>query len=150
MGAGAIAMGSRFIASNECEFHEKYKEVIINSDVSDTKFVTGVFGPARVWKNIYAEDKVAVSNKGEKKAEETSMALINDSLEKLEKSYEGNVNDGTVLLGQSSGLIDNIEYVSDIINKIVNDAEICLKNAFEMLKAENARADALEIKNMII
>jgi len=150
MGAGAIAMGSRFIASKECEFHEKYKEVIVNSDVSDTKFVTGVFGPARVWKNIYAEDKVAVSNKEEKRAEETAISLINDSLMKLEKSYEGNVNDGTVLLGQSSGLIDNIEYVSDIINKVVNDAEICLKNAFEMLKAENTRANALKINNMII
>ena len=134
MGAGAIAMGSRFIASKECEFHNNYKQVVKNSGVSDTKLITGVFGPARVWKNIHAEGESVVNSRVEKKSGETSISDVNNSLKLLEEMYKGNIDKGTVLLGQSSGLIDKIECVSDIIDEIVIDAENCLKNAYEMLK----------------
>jgi NAD(P)H-dependent flavin oxidoreductase YrpB (nitropropane dioxygenase family) len=134
MGADAIAMGSRFIASKECEFHDNYKQVVKNSGVSDTKLITGVFGPARVWKNIHADGESVVNSRDEKKAGETSISDVNDSLKLLEEMYKGNIEKGTVLLGQSSGLINKIECVSDIIDEIVIDAENCLKNAYEMLK----------------
>ncbi|MFW9989576.1 MAG: NAD(P)H-dependent flavin oxidoreductase [Candidatus Odinarchaeota archaeon] len=134
MGAGAISMGTRLIASNECEFHNNYKNVVKNSTISDTKLVTGVFGPARVWRNKYADNHTTVVNKAEKRAEETSMDVVVQGVKKLEKAYRGNVDDGIVLLGQSCGLVNNIERVSNIINTIVDDAEECLKNAYNMIK----------------
>ena len=133
MGAGAIAMGTRLIASKECEFHENYKNEVKNSTISDTKLVTGVFGPARVLKNNYANNHTTVSNKAEKRAEETSISLIRAGVKKLEKAYKGNVDDGIVLLGQSCGLVDEIDSVSSIINSIVCSAEECLKNAYNMV-----------------
>jgi NAD(P)H-dependent flavin oxidoreductase YrpB (nitropropane dioxygenase family) len=136
MGAGAIAMGTRFIASNECEFHENYKNLVKNSSIYDTTLVTGVFGPARVWKNEYADEHGVVSNKDEKRAEEIAISVVVDSVEKLEKAYRGNVNDGIVLLGQSCGLIDDIDSVSNIINTIVDQAEDCLKNAYNKIAFE--------------
>jgi NAD(P)H-dependent flavin oxidoreductase YrpB (nitropropane dioxygenase family) len=136
MGAGAISMGTRLIASNECEFHNNYKNLVKNSNISDTKLVTGVFGPARVWKNKYADNRTTVSNKAEKRAEETSMAVIKGGVDKLEKTYKGNVNDGMVLLGQSCGLVNNIDSVANIIKSIVYEAEICLKSAYHMIDLE--------------
>ena len=133
MGAGAICMGTRLIASNECEFHENYKTIVKNSTISDTKLVTGVFGPARVWKNKYADNNTVVSNKTEKRAEETSMEVIREGVVKLEKAYKGNVNDGIVLLGQSCGLVNNIDSVANIINSIVHDAEKCLTSAYNQI-----------------
>lgn len=133
MGAGAIAMGTRLIASMECEFHENYKNEVKNSSISDTKVVTGVFGPARVLKNNYAKNATTVLNKAEKRAEETSMSVIRDGVIKLEKAYKGDVNDGIILLGQSCGLVEEIESVSDIINSIVYSAEKCLKSAYCMV-----------------
>jgi enoyl-[acyl-carrier protein] reductase II len=131
MGAGAIAMGSRFIATKECEFHDNYKNIVAESTVKDTKLITGVFGPARVWKNKYANAQNVVSNRAEKKAGETSMSVVSDGLAHLEKAYEGNIDDGSILLGQSSGLIYSIRNVSEIINTIVKDAEICLEKAYD-------------------
>ncbi len=133
MGAGAISMGTRLIASKECEFHENYKNVVKNSTISDIKLVTGVFGPARVLKNSYAENNTTVSNKAEKRAEETSISVIREGVIKLEKAYKGNVNDGIILLGQSCGLVDEIKSVSNIINSIVCGAEECLKSAYNMV-----------------
>ena len=131
MGAGAIAMGSRFIASKESEFHAKYKEIVPPARAQDTVMVTGFLGPIRLWKNNYSLHHGLVASKEEKMAEEQSM-----SLEKLleegkyyEMIYDGNIADGAVLLGQSIGVINSIESVSDIIESIVSGAEKCIKKA---------------------
>ena len=134
MGAGAIAMGSRFISSKECEFHENYKKIVVNSDASDTELKTGIFGPARVWKNKMAENHDLVASKEEKQAGEISMAKVEKELAELERTYEGNIEEGIAYLGQSVGLIDSVESVSDIINTIVFDAEECLKAAYNTIK----------------
>ncbi|UCD01212.1 MAG: nitronate monooxygenase [Promethearchaeota archaeon] len=134
MGAGAIAMGSRFISSKECEFHENYKKIVVNSDASDTELKTGIFGPARVWKNKMAEKHDLVASKEEKQAGEISMAKVEKELAELERTYEGNIEEGIAYLGQSVGLINSIESVSEIINTIVVDAEQCLKAAYNTIK----------------
>ena len=64
------------------------------------------------------------------------MEVIREGVVKLEKAYKGNVDDGIVLLGQSCGLVNNIERVANIINSIVDDAEDCLKSAYNMIKLE--------------
>ena len=52
----------------------------------------------------------------------------------LEMTYQGNVQDGTVYLGQSIGLIDRVETVKEIIDTIVYDAEKNIRNAFNTIK----------------
>ena len=134
MGAGAIAMGSRFIASEESEFHENYKKIIPPAKAQDTILVTGVFGPIRLWKNKYSLSHGLVSDKSEKLAEETSAGAIVEEVKHMQMTYEGNVDEGEVLIGQSIGIIDKIEKVNVIINSIVKDAENCLKDAINLVK----------------
>ena len=129
MGAGAIAMGSRFIASKECEFHDNYKQLVVNASTSDTELKTGVFGPARVWKNKLAETHGLVESKEEKQAGETSTNKVQRELSELEMTYKGNVQEGIVYVGQSIGLIDRVETVKEIIDTIIHDAEKNLRNA---------------------
>ncbi|MHA2226968.1 MAG: NAD(P)H-dependent flavin oxidoreductase [Candidatus Hodarchaeales archaeon] len=135
LGAGAIAMGSRFIASKECEFHDEYKNILPPAKAQDTTLVTGFLGPVRLWKNRYSLQQTLIASKEEKLTKESLMN--NDQLIKVAKAYdltyEGNIDDGAVLVGQSIGLIDNIESVSDIIEKIVSDAKITLKKAGKLI-----------------
>jgi NAD(P)H-dependent flavin oxidoreductase YrpB (nitropropane dioxygenase family) len=131
VGADGIAMGSRFIATKESEFHEKYKNIIPDAKASDTIYVTGVLGPIRLWKNQYSLHHGVVSSKEEKLAEET-MLTPEKALEDqkhYEMTYEGNIEDGAVLLGQSIGVIDSIESCKDIIENIVKDAETQLSES---------------------
>jgi enoyl-[acyl-carrier protein] reductase II len=134
MGVGAIAMGTRFISTKECEFHDNYKKIVVESTASDTELKTGIFGPARVWKNKLANNHNLVESKEEKQAAETSMSNVERELAELERTYEGNIEEGVAFLGQSAELIDSIECVSDIINIIVIDAERCLTTAFNNIK----------------
>ena len=135
MGAGAIAMGSRFIASKESEFHETYKNIVPPAKAQDTVLVTGFLGPIRLWKNKYSVHHGLVASKEEKMAEEQEMSLedlIEDG-KHYEMTYHGNIDDGAVLLGQSIGVIPSIERVPDIIDSIIDVAEKRLKSAASLV-----------------
>ena len=122
-------MGSRFIASKESEFHEKYKNIVPSAEANDTLWVTGVLGPIRLWKNKYSLDHDVVKSKEEKMALEAQITpkMVMEDQKHYEMTYEGNIDDGAVLLGQSIGLISSIDIVQDIVNNIVSDAEKRLK-----------------------
>jgi len=137
LGADAIAMGSRFIASTESEFHENYKALIPKAQDTDTELYTGMFGPIRLYKNDYAKAHPLVENRESKIAQEQQ--LDPKALEEEEKHYEltyhGDVANGAVLLGQSIGVIkDGIKKVDDIIETIMKDAESAIKRIFSMVK----------------
>ncbi|TFG01636.1 MAG: nitronate monooxygenase [Promethearchaeota archaeon] len=136
MGAGAIAMGSRFIASKESEFHEKYKNIVPQGKAEDTVWVTGVLGPIRLWKNKYSLHHGIVTSKEEKLEEETQLTpeKVLEDQKHYEMTYEGNIDDGAVLLGQSIGMINSIDNVSDIINRIITDAEKQIKKTANYIK----------------
>lgn len=131
MGAGAIAMGSRFIASKESEFHNEYKNIVPTAKASDTVWVTGVLGPIRLWKNNYSINHGVVSSKEEKLALESQLTseMFLEDQKHYEMVYDGNVSEGAVLLGQSIGIIESIDSVQDIIDEIVLKAEKKLRKA---------------------
>ncbi len=136
MGAGAIAMGSRFIASEDSEFSKEYKNVVPSAKAQDTILVTGALGPIRLWKNEYSLHHGLVADKEAKMAEEKQMSpedIINEG-KAYEAAYTGDVNSGAVLLGQSIGVIPSVEKVGKIVDDIVTDAEKRLRNAYGFLK----------------
>ncbi len=135
LGAGGIAMGSRFIASKESEFHENYKNIIPAARANDTIWVTGVLGPIRLWRNKYSLHHGVVTNKEEKMALEAQLTpekALEDQ-KHYEMTYNGNIDDGAVLLGQSIGIINSIESIKDIMDNMVKNAEKSLINASRMV-----------------
>ncbi|MHA2400558.1 MAG: NAD(P)H-dependent flavin oxidoreductase [Promethearchaeota archaeon] len=142
IGAGGVAMGSRFIASKDSEFHENYKNVVPPAKAQDTIIRTGSLGTIRYWRNKYALSKGLVKTKEEKMAEEQALKdhrseiSQEDLAEELRRdakaafaAYQGDMENGGVLLGQSIGIVNKVESVSDIIERVVANAEKALKRA---------------------
>ncbi len=133
LGAGAIAMGSRFIASKESEFNENYKNIIPKAKDTDTDLYTGTFGPIRLWNNEYAKSHPVVENKDAKLAQEQQidqkdmLAALLEEARHYELVYHGDIEHGAVLLGQSIGIIGEIKGVKDIIDNVVKGAEAAIK-----------------------
>lgn len=130
-GADAIAMGTRFIASRQSEFHPNYKDLIPSAEDRDTILTTGGFGPIRLLKNKYALKHGNILSKEEKIAQEMSFSM-EEYLEDL-KHYElvytvGDVEDGAIPAGQSVGLISNLMDVDDIVQGFTKKAEEILRN----------------------
>ena len=136
LGAGGIAMGSRFIASKQSEFNEKYKALIPPGKPQDTGLFTGSFGPIRLYKNEYALSHPAPSSKEEMIAYEQSITAEQRAkdLGSYDRVYKGDIETGAVLLGQSIGIIDSIDDVNDIIERTVKQAENVIKRNNSMLK----------------
>jgi enoyl-[acyl-carrier protein] reductase II len=133
MGADAVAMGTRFIASNESEFHQNYKDLIPPATARDTMLTTGGFGPIRLLKNKYSLEHGETMTKDEKISQE--LAYDMDEYLKDLLAYElvytkGDTVDGAVPVGQTVGLIDSILDVDDIVSGFSNEAEQILKNLF--------------------
>ncbi|MHA1728624.1 MAG: NAD(P)H-dependent flavin oxidoreductase [Promethearchaeota archaeon] len=146
-GADGIAMGSRFIASKDSEFHTNYKNVVPTSKASDTVVRTGSLGTIRLWKNKFSLAKGLVKTKEEKMAEEQAVRegrtvmnkkAIKEEIRRNREAnyaiYDGDVDNGYVLLGQSIGIVKSIESVTDIIEKCIKDAEIALKKASNLIQ----------------
>lgn len=136
LGAGAVAMGSRFIASKESEFHEDYKALIPPGKPQDTGLYTGAFGPIRLFKNKYALSHPAPSSKEEMIAYEASItpAQRAKDLGAYDRVYLGDMETGAVLLGQSIGIIDSIDGVNEIIERVMKNAESAIRKNASMLK----------------
>jgi enoyl-[acyl-carrier protein] reductase II len=130
MGADAVAMGTRFIASTESEFHPNYKALIPPATARDTIITTGGFGPIRLLKNKYSLEHGKTLTKEEKISQESAYDL--DSLREDFYRYEivytqGDVDNGAVPAGQTCGLIDSVMDVEDIVTGFSNKAEEILK-----------------------
>jgi len=136
LGAGAVAMGSRFIASKQSEFHEKYKALIPPGSPQDTGLYTGSFGPIRLYKNEYALAHPAPSSKEEMIAYENSISPEQRAKDMgaYDRVYNGDIDKGAVLLGQSIGIIDSIDDVNDIIERTMKRAEAVIRKNSSMLK----------------
>ncbi len=136
LGAGAVAMGSRFIASKQSEFHEKYKALIPPGTPQNTGLYTGSFGPIRLYKNEYALSHPAPSSKEEMIAYENSISPEQRAKDMgaYDRVYNGDIDTGAVLLGQSIGIIDSIDDVNDIIERTMKGAEAVIRRNSSMLK----------------
>jgi len=131
MGGGGIVMGTRFISSKESEFHDNYKGIIPTAKAGDTRLITGMLGPVRLWKNKYCMSKSLVGSKEEliQFEEQRTPEAFLEEMRHYAGVYKGDVDDTAILMGQSAGIINSIESIKDIVDTFVKDAENLLKNA---------------------
>ena len=117
LGAQAIQMGSRFVLSEECIAHPNYKNAVLKAKDRSTVVTGRSLGhPARV-----------LQNKLSRKYEEMEAAgASNEELEQLgvgslhRATHEGDVDNGSVMIGEISGMLSDIKPVAQIIEDIVN------------------------------
>lgn len=134
MGAIGVQMGTRFIATQECEFHPKYKELILNAQDKDTTVVQGAFGPIRLLKNRYLQEHRDIMTKQEKIEEEKTISLeqIGEEIKKYELVYRGDIENGAVPCGESCGNIHDIPTVQELIKRIALEAEDVIQRFLAM------------------
>jgi enoyl-[acyl-carrier protein] reductase II len=125
LGAKGVQIGTRFIASVECQASENYKQMIIKAKDRDT-VVTGLSTghPVRIIRNKLAREF--------EKLEKQEASI--EEIEKLGSGklrlavVDGDVENGSVMAGQISGLVKEIKPVKEIISDIIQQAKATLDN----------------------
>lgn len=122
MGAEGVEMGTRFVATKECVAHEQYKKALVAATEADTIVIERSIGrPARVLKNPYAEYVLAKENEGIP-AEEL-VPLVRGEFNRA-AAIEGRVDEGLAWAGQSTGLIEDVPSVAELIERTVAEARL--------------------------
>ena len=115
LGAEAVQLGTRFIATPEASVHENYKRAVLAADVHDTCLVGPAALPIRQLKNAFTQKFQAAP------APEREALFKESSLKKA--ALEGDVEWGKVEAGQSAGLVDDILPAADIMKRLVQELE---------------------------
>ena len=117
LGAEGVVIGTRFMATEECPAHSKFKEWLLEAKETDTVVVErSIRNAHRALRNKITEM-------------ETRGASLEDLLPIIGREgnkrlfLEGDLDAGIAFCGQVVGLIDDIPTVQDVIEGIVAEAE---------------------------
>lgn len=124
LGASGVQMGTVFLATEECPVSENYKNAIIEAvDTSTTLTGTKFGAPVRGIKNELTKRYHELEEKSS-----TLMELEELTLGSLRKAtYEGDVENGSIMSGQIAGLVNEIRPVKDVIEGIFEEAQKVLE-----------------------
>lgn len=130
MGASGVQMGTRFVASNECDAPLSFKEKYINARLEDTILVKTTVGlQGRAVKNNFT--KLIADNNKKIKIKKCINCLKNCSyrfctLDSLITSMDGDCENGLVFAGARVNEVKEIMPVQTIINNIMMEYRACI------------------------
>ena len=143
-GAAGVQMGTRFVMTHECQAHPKFKEYFARANARDA-MSTAQFDPklpvvsVRVIRNHGTEEFTKLQlelvrkvNEGTMHRQEAQAELERFWVGSLRKAVvDGDVDYGSVMAGQSVGLMKEVTSVSELLDEIMRDGEA------ELLKMKN-------------
>lgn len=136
LGADGVQMGTRFLATQESDFHQIWKEGVVAAGDRGTLVARGFVGPARWLKTPrsveHAKNTLQKSPGVFLGAPDdyttVDMSLIKFEIESIKAVYEGNKEKALMAAGEAAQRINDMPKVNDMVQVIVRDAENILRS----------------------
>lgn len=130
LGAAGVQIGSRFVATEECDAHEDFKKAYISANKSEIEIMQSPVGlPGRAIMNSFlrrvTETRDTIKkcyNCVQKCDPKTTQFCITDA---LINSVKGDLDNGLIFCGSETYRIDKITTVKELIDELITD----LKNS---------------------
>jgi len=129
LGAEGISVGTRFAATVESSAHPDYKQAIVGALDSGTALFAKKIAPVRALKNRWVEEVRAAESHGAAREE---LERVYGHSRSRRGILEGDLEEGELEMGQSSGLIRNILPVADVVKEFVQGFETGLARLTSM------------------
>ena len=148
LGADGVVMGTRFIASAECNAHDVYKRKVLEAQEEDTVRTT-LFGNGwpnawhRTLRTDFVRQWLPQEQRGsEQRGDEPIIGEITFGGMRMPlprfggippaRDATGDLESMDFLAGQSVGLVHGIKPAADIVREVVQDAATILRNAAQL------------------
>ncbi|MHC1720107.1 MAG: NAD(P)H-dependent flavin oxidoreductase [Clostridiaceae bacterium] len=128
LGAAGVQMGTRFVATEECDADIKYKMAYLNAKKDDIKIIISPVGmPGRAVRNELIK-RVEGGRIPPRKCyncikkcnpKDTPYCISNA----LIAAVKGNIDEGLIFVGSNAYRLDKITTVKELINELVTEAE---------------------------
>jgi enoyl-[acyl-carrier protein] reductase II len=130
IGAEAVQVGSRFVASEEASSHINFKNAVINSTEGDTILTLKQLTPVRLIKNEFYKQVQEAENRG---ASVDELRQLLGRARAKKGMFEGQLEEGELEIGQVSSTIKNILPAAAIVDEMWSEFKIALANPLKML-----------------
>jgi nitronate monooxygenase len=119
LGADAVLMGTRFMATKECRGQAAFKEWMVHANETETVYcMKSIMNPSRLAKNSVVDKVVELEKRGA--TLEEMLPLISNQGPAVVDT--GNMEDGLVSMGQSVGLVHDVPTCKELIDRMVEEA----------------------------
>jgi len=115
LGAEGVQIGTRFAATFEASSSDAFKQKIIEAKDDATILTLKKLAPVRLFKNKFALDALDAEKRG---ANEDELKELLGKKREMKGIFEGNTEEGELEMGQSSGLVNDIKSVMDVVNDL--------------------------------
>jgi NAD(P)H-dependent flavin oxidoreductase YrpB (nitropropane dioxygenase family) len=133
-GASAVQLGTRFVATEECDASEAFKNVFVDANDTDVKIIKSPVGmPGRIINNSFL-DEAYEGKRRPKGCKHRCMVACDPKTatfciaEALIEAYRGNLTDGFAFTGSNVGRVNEISTVRDIFTEISEEYDQAEKN----------------------
>lgn len=123
LGAEAVQVGSRFVASAESSGHPNFKAAVIGSHEGDTLLTLKQLTPVRLIKNKFFNTVQEAEKRGASSEELTN--LLGRARAK-KGMFEGDLDEGELEIGQVSAGIKEIKPAAEIVNELYSEFTNCI------------------------
>jgi enoyl-[acyl-carrier protein] reductase II len=120
LGAEGISVGTRFAATPESSSHAKYKEAVVAAGDNATALFAKPLGPVRAIRNQWVERVRAAEARGAAKEE---LAELYGRSHARRGILEGDLEEGELEAGQSSGLVRDVLPAAEVVRRLVEGYE---------------------------
>lgn len=124
LGAEAVQIGSRFVASAESSAHPSFKAKVVDAGEGATMLTLKELAPVRMMRNAFFED---VETAYQRHATKEELNTLLGRARAKKGMFEGDLDQGELEIGQVSGMIGDIKPAADIINSILQEFSLTLK-----------------------
>jgi enoyl-[acyl-carrier protein] reductase II len=115
LGAKAVQVGSRFVATPEASCHDNFKNAIVQTNEGDTELVLKALTPVRLLKNEFYQKVKTAQDRG---ASTEELTQILGRARAKKGMFEGDMQEGELEIGQVSSLIKQIMPAADVVNEL--------------------------------
>ena len=136
LGADGAQMGTRFLATQESDFHQIWKESVVAAGDRGTLVARGFVGPARWLKTPRSDEHARNTLKKSPGVflgtpddfSTIDMSLIQYEIESIKAVYEGNKEKALMAAGEAAQRINDMPMVNDLVQVMAKEAEDILKS----------------------
>ena len=124
--------GTRFIATQESDFEQGWKDLLVSATEEDTLVARGFFGPMRFLRNPRSIELVDATVRGAPDLFKgiptgSSQEILDLEIDGLENLFKGKLDATPILSGVVAGRIHDIPKVGDLLDGIIAEAESVLE-----------------------
>jgi enoyl-[acyl-carrier protein] reductase II len=124
LGAEGVQIGTRFAATFEASSADEFKKKIVEAKDDSTILTLKKLAPVRMYKNKFAFEADSLEKSG---ASKEQLAELLGRKREMNGIFNGDIDEGELEMGQSSGLVRELKSVKQVIDDLKTEYDNGIK-----------------------